>query len=119
MNFYTPKNHVGTYSHHIMKNHATQLNPTAGKISTRGQQSFNMKIPTRGKCPLTVHTSVATQPMEGGKSQPSFTRNPPQSWDHPKEVSSVKHIREGHRILTHKEESQIPIFLDYILDNLS
>jgi hypothetical protein len=39
-----------------------------------------MQILIGGKTPLTSNTPVATQPMAGGKSQPSFIGNTPQSW---------------------------------------
>jgi hypothetical protein len=51
--------------------------------------------------------------------QPSFTETPHNPRDHPKEVCLINNIKEGHQTPTHNEEYQIPILLDYILENLS
>jgi hypothetical protein len=80
---YTPHNPIGTYSHPRMKKPSTHLNPTTGQIPIEGNLSSNMQIVTGGEPPLIGHTPVATQPMAEGKYQPSFTRNPPQSWGPP------------------------------------
>jgi hypothetical protein len=106
---YTPQNPIGTPSHQRMKKPSTQLNPTvgqiptggqprfSGQIPTRGKPSFNTPVPTGGKLPLTGQILVSTQPMEGGQFQPSFTENPHNPGDHPREVCLTSHIMEVHQ----------------------
>jgi hypothetical protein len=92
---FTTKNHVGTPSHHRMKNPVIPQIPTWGKIPTGGKSfiggkipiggnpSFSGQIPTEGKASFGGQVSVITQPMEGGKVPSSFVGNPKQTFGPP------------------------------------
>jgi hypothetical protein len=74
---------------------------------------------TERKLPFTCQILVSTQPMIGEQFQPSFTGNPHNPGDHSREDCFINNVREDHQTPTVKEESKIPILLDYILDNPS